>query len=223
VAKKVLVTGATGGLGFSLCKKLLRLGWDVYGVGRNSEKLDDLKVMGVKVIKADLLENDSLKTIFSAVPEVDCLINNAGLFPIKNLEESDTSDYDKTFEVNVRKPFQLMSHYIPKMKKRKRGDVINVLSSSAFNGSPDTALYCASKHALLGLTRSAFLENRGTGVNVFSVSPGSMMTEMGATDKRQDFTTFIDPEEVANFICFALASGDSVVYDEVRLNRTVIR
>ena len=59
--------------------------------------------------------------------------------------------------------------------------------------SPDTALYCASKHALLGLTRSAFLENRGTGVDVYSVSPGSMKTKMGKSDKRQDFETFYRP------------------------------
>lgn len=221
--KKVLITGATGGLGASLCKKLLALEWEVYGVGRDINALSKLNSQGVKVIEADFLESGSIEKIVSSVPEVDCLVNNAGVFPIKNLAQSELIDYDNTFEINVRKPFQLMKHYIPGMRKRKSGSVINILSSSAFSGSPDTALYCASKHALLGLTRSAFLENRGTGVDVFSVSPGSMMTVMGASDKRQDFNTFIDPSEVAEFICFALSSGNSVVYDEVRMNRSVIR
>ena len=221
--ERALVTGATGGLGQELCKNLIAMGMEVYGTGRSKEKLAILNSMGVKTISADLTDQNSIEKIIEFIPDVDCLINNAGIFPIKNLDKSSIEDYDKTFEVNVRAPYRLMSYYMSKMKKRKKGNVVNILSSSAFSGSPDTGLYCASKHALLGLTRSAFLETRGSGVNVFSVSPGSMMTTMGATDKRQDYSTFIDPKEVADFIVFALKSGGSVVYDEVRMNRTVIR
>ena len=109
------------------------------------------------------------------------------------------------------------------MKESGYGRIINILSSSAYSGSKDTALYCASKHALLGLTRSAFLEYRGTGIKVHSISPGSMQTPMGRTDVRQDFTSFIKVEEVSKFIEYTLSLEDSMVIDEVRLNRAIIR
>ena len=223
MTKHVLVTGATGGLGKSLCTHLVQSGYCVFGVGRSSKDLSYLTGLGVETLSVDFRESDASEKIIQKFPDVDVLINNAGIFPIKKLENSSIEDYDETFTVNVRVPFQLMSHYIPKMKERKSGSVINVLSSSAFSGSPDTGLYCASKHALLGLTRSSFLENRGTGVNVYSVSPGSMKTKMGETDVRQDYGTFIEPEEVSKFILFTLESGDSVIYDEVRMNRAIVR
>ena len=116
-----------------------------------------------------------------------------------------------------------MEKYIPAMLSSGFGRVINILSSSAYNGSPDTGLYCASKHALLGLTRSAFLEYRDTCVRVTSISPGSMQTKMGATDTRQDFSTFIETEDVSKFITQTLDLDGNMVIDEVRLNRFTIR
>ena len=223
MTERVLITGATGGLGKELASALINLGYVVFGVGRSLDDLEELQTMGVETLKIDLSSELAAKKIISKFPTVEILINNAGVFPIKKLAESSLNDYNETFNVNVRAPFELMKHYIPKMKANGKGKVINVLSSSAFSGSPDTALYCASKHALLGLTRSAFLENKGTGVDVYSISPGSMKTKMGATATRQAYDTFIEPREISRFICFTLNSCDSSVYDEVRINRSIIR
>lgn len=220
---RALVTGCTGGLGRAICKDLLELNYEVYGTGRSTLALKELSEIGVKPLKVDLTEEHAVSKITLEFPDVDILINNAGVFPIKNLEMSSIKDYQETFDVNVKVPFQLMTYYIPRMKQSGFGKVVNILSSSAFAGSSDTALYCASKHALLGLTRSAFLENRGSCVQVYSVSPGSMKTSMGATDTRQDFNTFINPEEVSRFVCHTLEACDSSIYDEVRINRSVIR
>lgn len=220
---RALVTGATGGLGKSICKDLLALNYKVFGTGRSERRLEELSSLGVETVRVDLAEEDAASRITLKFPDVDVLINNAGVFPIKNLQMSSMIDYEETFNVNVKVPFQLMTYYIPRMKQTGFGKVVNILSSSAFNGSPDTGLYCASKHALLGLTRSAFLENRGSCVQVYSVSPGSMKTPMGATDTRQDFDTFIDPNEVSRFICHTLSACDSSIYDEIRINRNVIR
>lgn len=220
---RALVTGATGGLGKAICKDLLDLNYKVYGTGRSERSLEELSRLGVETIRVDLTKENAASEITLEFPDIDILINNAGVFPIKNLMMSSMTDYKETFDVNVKVPFQLMTYYIPRMKKSGFGKIVNILSSSAFNGSPDTGLYCASKHALLGLTRSAFLENRGSCVQVYSVSPGSMKTAMGATDTRQDFDTFIEPEEVSRFICHTLTACDSSIYDEVRINRSVIR
>lgn len=221
--KSILITGATSGLGESLSLSLVDE-YRVFCIGRNEAKLKALNSAGCHTLKIDFLKSDSwIDQVKDFCPDVDILVNNAGIFPIKNLSQSSIEDYDNCFRVNVRAPYILMQLYLEKMKAKESGCVVNILSSSAYNGSKDTALYCASKHALLGLTRSAFLEYRGTGVNVCSVSPGSMQTPMGATDTRQDFSTFIETEEVTNFIKNLIKLNKSMVIDEVRLNRAVIR
>ena len=168
-------------------------------------------------------ENLWLEKIKNFCPDVNVLINNAGIFPLMDIVNSTIKDYDDCFKVNVKVPFILMNLYMKKMIESKNGIILNILSSSAYNGSKDTGIYCASKHALLGLSRSAFLECRGTGVRVCSISPGSMQTPMGETDKRQDFTTFIETEGVAEFIKHVIVSNKSLVYDEVKINRATVR
>lgn len=221
--KSVLITGASSGLGCQLAKDLNDKGHTVFCLGRNIQKLKSLNALGCHTLSVDFLTKDWLEKVRNFCKQTDILINSAGIFPIKNLENSSMEDYETCFKINVEAPFALMQEYLPKMKKSKRGRVINILSSSAYKGSKDTGLYCASKHALLGLTRSAFLEYRDTGIKIHSVSPGSMQTPMGATDIRQDYNTFIKVEEVSKFIQHIMTIEDSMIVDEVRLNRIIIR
>lgn len=222
--KTILITGATSGLGRILSRELNKH-YKVYCLGRNKSVLDDLKKIGCKTLQVDFLEPENLwlEKIKNFCPDVNVLINNAGIFPLMDIVNSTIKDYDDCFKVNVKVPFILMNLYMKKMIESKNGIILNILSSSAYNGSKDTGIYCASKHALLGLSRSAFLECRGTGVRVCSISPGSMQTPMGETDKRQDFTTFIETEGVAEFIKHVIVSNKSLVYDEVKINRATVR
>lgn len=220
--KSLLITGATSGLGKCLAMQLSDK-YNVYCLGRDKLALEKLEKVGLKTLSIDFLEDDWIDKVNEFCPNPDILINNAGIFPIKNFKSSEITDYDNCFKVNVRAPFILMKNYIPRMISKDYGKVINILSSSAYNGSPDTPIYCASKHALLGMTRSLFLEYRDTNVSVTSISPGSMQTPMGATDKRQDYNTFIDTKEVVNFIAHILELNQTMVIDEVRLNRKIIR
>ena len=222
--KSVLITGATSGLGKILAKKLLKE-YNVYCLGRNKLALSDLESIGCKTLQVDFSKPESvwLKSVKAFCPDVDILINNAGTFPIVNIVEASIQHYDTCFSVNVRAPFILMNLYMSKMVKKGDGCIVNVLSSSAYSGSKDTGIYCASKHALLGLSRSAFLECRGTGVRICSVAPGSMQTPMGETDTRQDFSTFIETEGVCDFLEHVLASNKTLVYDEVKINRSTVR
>ena len=155
--------------------------------------------------------------------DVDILVNNAGIFPIKTLAESTDQDYKDCFAVNVYAPFVLSRDLGRKMTQQRWGRIVNIGSSSSYNGSGETGLYCASKHALLGLSRSLFQEYRDSGVRVYSVSPGSIQTPMGATDTRQDYSTFINPDEVAEYVGFILSYENEMISEEIRLNRWEIR
>jgi 3-oxoacyl-[acyl-carrier protein] reductase len=220
--KNVIVVGGTGGLGFEVCSKLIKEGYYVTSFGRNSESLNKLSEIGCSVVEIDFNKNCWMSKFSKYVENVDVLINSAGIFELKNIHNSQENDFDKMFNINVKVPFMTMKMCLSSMEKAGAGRVINVLSSSAYNASGETGLYCASKYALLGLTRSAFLEYRDKGIYITSVSPGSIRTKMGELDYRQDTSSFIEPKELAELIVSLLMFDSSMIVDEVRLSRTVI-
>ena len=91
------------------------------------------------------------------------------------------------------------------------------------NRFKDTSLYCSSKHALLGLSRSLHNELKQHNVRTYCISPGSVKTEMGRKVKNQDFTTFMDPVEIAKYVAFIILFDDNLISEEIRLNRTFIQ
>lgn len=229
--KNALITGATGGLGTAISLALAESGCNLFLVCRSDEKYaslaEKLKHVNVKKEKVvcDFEDPQSVLDMISSLKDkkIDILINAAGVFPIKAILESSMSDYDTCFDVNVRAPFILSRELGKEMCDRKWGRIINIGSSSSYNGSGETGLYCSSKHALLGLSRSLYSEYKDHGVRVYSVSPGSAQTDMGKTDKRQDFSTFITPKEIAEYVCFIMSFDGEGISEEIRINRMVIR
>lgn len=99
---------------------------------------------------------------------------------------------------------------------------MSIGSSSAYSGVKETAIYCSSKHALLGLSRSLYDELKKYGIRVFCVSPSGAKTKMGKRIKNQDFKTFLDPKEIAEYVKFIISFNGRMISDEVRLNRLAI-
>jgi len=226
--KVALVTGATGGIGKEIAISLHSAGCKLFLTGRDEEKLKSVaKETNSYFLAGDLTYDSFLEEVkeqsTNQMKNIDILVNCAGVFKIKSILESDIDDFDQSFSLNVRVPF-ILSHYFAKnMKKQKWGRIINIASSSAYNGSGETGIYCSTKHALLGLTRSLFQELKEYNVRAFCFSPGSTKTEMARHDKRQDFNTFLDPKEVANFIVHTISFDSGMIAEEVRMNRMVIR
>ena len=223
--KIALVTGASGGLGKSISQKLVKSGAQVFLTGRNSKKLKELLGANESYIGAeslDLRDTEKIKDLIDRV-RPDILVNCAGIFPVQSIEDTTEEVFNETFEVNIRAPFILTKLASRHMKDKGWGRIINIASSSAYAGFPNTSVYCASKHALLGFSRSSYHELKEYGIRVYSFSPGSIKTEMGRQVEGQDYNTFMEPDEIAHFIVDAIEHDGNMISEEVRLNRVFIQ
>jgi len=228
--KTVMITGASGGLGAAIARRFAHEKSNLALVGRNGDILNTVSSgilsehpdIAIENYTVDFRDHKDTLAFLENDIRVDVLVNCAGVFPLKNLEASTNDDYEECFDVNVRAPFLLVNKFCKGMKHRRWGRVVNVCSSSSYSGSAESGLYCSSKHALLGLSRSQYLELKPHNIRVFSVSPGSIQTAMGATDFRQNFSTFVRPEEVADYIVYMTNFDKEMISEEVRLNRVSV-
>ena len=236
--KNVLITGAYGGLGKSISEEFLLSGNNVVLVGKNWEKLLELRVeleeknkhrCNISSYVCDLNDDKSIYAMINSVKEdcktIDVLVNCAGTFPISQLREMSLYEYRQCMKVNMEAPFILTQEFTKEMARQKWGRVINIASSSAYGGGAKTSVYCASKHALLGFSRSLFKELKDDGIRVFCISPGSIQTEMGKEVEKlgQIYDTFMTPEEVAQYILHVASYDGQMVSEEVRLNRVHVQ
>ena len=105
------------------------------------------------------------------------------------------------------------------MKKKKWGRIVNIGSSSAYNGFKNGTIYCSTKHSLLGLSRALYAELKDTGIRTFCISPGSTQTKMGKISNDQNFETFLNPKEIADYVIFIISFDNELISEEIRLNR----
>ena len=233
--KNCLLTGATGGLGTEIAKILLDYKCNVFLTARSSSKLKKLQNKlqikndgncKISFQSGDLTKISDIIKIINKIRKdfksIDVIINNAGIFQSKPISKSTLEEFQNIFEVNVKAPFTFSKEFSKDMKKKKWGRIINIGSSSSYNGFSEGTMYCASKHALLGLSRSLYDELKKDKIRTMCISPGSIKTNMGKQDKRQNYKTFLDPKEVAEHIVYSINFDKELVSEELRLNRFTI-
>lgn len=123
----------------------------------------------------------------------------------------------------MRAPFLLCREFSKDMINKKWGRIVNLGSSSSYSGFKNGSIYCASKHAILGFSRAIHTELKENGVRTFCISPGSTKTKMARKSIDQNFDTFLDPREVAEFIVYVLTFDKEMISDEIRLNRMIVQ
>jgi len=227
--KNCLITGSTGGLGKEIAKEFAKNGCNLFLTGRNNKKLNSLKdeleknQIKIDFQQADLSDTDEIQKLFEKVKStfssIDILVNCAGVFPVKLLSDSTIDDFEKCFSVNVKAAFLLCKEFSQGMISKKWGRIVNIASSSAYAGFKNTSVYCSSKHALLGLSRSLHSELREYNVRTFCVSPGSIKTSMGKSVIGQSYETFLNPTEIAELIVHLISFDNEMVSHEIQLNR----
>lgn len=181
--KVILITGASAGMGKEFAKELLKDGHIVYGAARRVEKMEDIKLLGVKILEMDVTNDASMikgvETIIKAEGRIDVLVNNAGFGSYGAIEDVSISDAKYQLDVNVFGAARLMQLVLPYMRKQHFGRIINVTS---IGGKLATALggwYHASKFALEALSDSLRNEVEQFGIDVVVIEPGGVKTEWG--------------------------------------------
>ena len=223
--KTALVTGAGGGIGREIAARLKAAGANVAICGRNVEKLEAAarSIGGALTLPGDLLDDTYVQSCVDRTVEtfggLDILINNAGVALSKPFAETAIEDFDRVMATNVRAPFILIRSALPHLRKA-RGRVINIASVVAHKGYPLQSAYAASKHALLGLSKSLANELYEDGVRVHVISPGGVYTDM-AKVARPDLSPdgLISAEEIADAAMFLLSLDKNAVIDEICLHR----
>jgi NAD(P)-dependent dehydrogenase (short-subunit alcohol dehydrogenase family) len=183
--KTALVTGSTSGIGHATAKGLASAGATVVVNGRTQGKVDAAvativkAVPGARVrgIAADVSTAAGCKTLVMAQPDVDILINNAGIFEPKEFSDIPDDDWSRFFEVNVMSGVRLSRAYMPGMLKRNWGRIVFISSESALNIPKEMIHYGMTKTAQLAVSRGLAEMTKGTAVTVNSVLPGPTMSE----------------------------------------------
>src|ERR1700730_17587217 len=183
--KTALVTGSTSGIGHATARRLAAAGANVVVNGRAQAKVDAAvarlvaEISGSKVrgIAADVSTASGCKALTEALPEIDILINNAGIFEPKGFFKIPDEDWSRFFDVNVMSGVRLSRDYLPGMLKRNWGRIVFISSESALNIPAEMIHYGMTKTAQLAVSRGLAEMTRGTAVTVNSVLPGPTMSE----------------------------------------------
>jgi len=183
--KIALVTGSTSGIGHAIAKGLAASGASVVVNGRTQAKVEAAAaglaktVAGAKVrgIAADVSTAAGCKALVAALPQVDILINNAGIFEPKGFFDIPDEDWSRFFDVNVMSGVRLARAYLPEMLKRNWGRIVFISSESGLNIPQEMIHYGMTKTAQLAVARGLAEMTRGTAVTVNSVLPGPTLSE----------------------------------------------
>jgi 3-oxoacyl-[acyl-carrier protein] reductase len=202
--KKVLITGATGGIGKCLVKKFSSLGSSIFATGTNEEKLEKLKkeFPNVNVEKFKLDDHNKIEEFIESVNEklggIEVVVNNAGI-TLDNLSiRLSEENWKRVLDINLTSSFLICKYSIKKMLKKKFGKIINITSIVGHTGNLGQSNYAASKAGMIAFSKSLAIEYAKKNININCVSPGFIKTEM--TEKIN--------EEFKKILISKIPSGD---------------
>ncbi|MFA0457310.1 SDR family oxidoreductase [Vibrio breoganii] len=214
---KVIVTGASSGIGFELVKQLCAENYQVFATGRNQDKLAELKaVTGCHIGAYDLSLSNQVGEMFDqAVRDLnglDVLINNAGMNSRKcPVDEFSVEELDLQYAVNLRAPMLLCNKALPLMKAQKSGYIVNVTSTVAKRASETMSVYTAMKQGLAGFTGVLMKEAQPHGIKVTNLLPGDTDTSFRQAERPE----YMKPESVARTILGLLKLPEDVIVHEM--------
>ena len=224
--KNIIVTGATGGIGNSIIKKLHENGANIVASGTKIEKLEQFK--DVRILKFDISQSDQMETFIENASKelggpLDCIINNAGITQDNLAIRMSLDEWKKVIDINLTSTFLICKFAIKKMLKNKKGKIINISSVVGHTGNLGQSNYTASKAAIVAMSKSLAIEYAKKNININCISPGFIKTAM--TDKIDEkFKDTIiskipsarlgEPEDIANAVLFLASSQSDYINGE---------
>lgn len=224
--KKVLLIGASGGIGSALLPMLLKSKAQTFVTSRNKKKLQQLaEEHGLPIEHTASLDISKPKSVLELAQQVDqtigtpdILINAAGIGIIKSLEDLEYEDFDRVIDTNLKGSFYLLKAFLPAMKKRKSGLIINLPGVLGKVPMAGAGAYAASKYGLNGLLKSVREELRRTDIRITNLYLGGTDTPFwDEIDLRVQRDKFVLAEEAAKAIWFLCQQPDSGVVSEMVL------
>ncbi len=227
-----LITGATEGIGRATAFALGRAGYRVGVCARTARNVttlvDELHANGLDAIgtAADVGQPDQVERmaneLTAAFGQIDVVVNNAGILIGKRFEDLTLAEWDATMTTNVRSLFLVTRAFLPAMRQRRCGTIVNVASLSGKSGFVGGTAYAASKHAVLGFSRSLMLEARKDNIRVIAVCPGSVDTPMLHDQPllKSDPARILRPEDVADTIVHAIQLPGRALVSELDIRPT---
>lgn len=207
---RVLLTGATGGLGHAIARSLHARGATLTLSGRRTDVLEPLaEELGAKAVAADLSSMASVGMLLDETGDVDVLIANAALPGTGRLEDFTAEQIDTNLAVNLRSPIMMSQAVLPQMLARGSGHLVFIGSVAGITSSPGSSLYNATKFGLRGFSNALRQDLHGTGVGVSIVMPGfvrdaGMAVEGGLIDQLPPGVRTVSPEQVAKGVLRAI-------------------
>ena len=223
--KRVLITGASRGIGAACARVFAKSGYDVIINYNNSKKeaLELAEEIGAETIRADVSDSAQVAEMFKAAGEVDVLVNNAGISGFYMLDAMSDDEWNRLIGVNLSGVFYCTRAVLPQMLRRKSGAIVNVSSMWGICGASCETAYSASKAGVIGLTKALAKEVGPSGIRVNCIAPGAVDTDMNKKLGEDAIKELCEetplgrlgkPEEVARAILF-LADDEGFITGQV--------
>jgi len=228
------ITGASRGIGRAIAESFAAEGASVAAAARSEAEIAALCGRIVSsggkaiAIKLDLRSEESVKQAIararSELGPIDILVNNAGVIALKKIVDTETEVWDDLMDTNARGAFLTCREVLPEMIERRKGRIINVGSTAGRRGYDEQGAYCASKHALAGLSKVLAIETQRYGIRVHMLSPGGVLTGLSSElrasrGEPEDSPDWMTPEEIARAALYLCTQDGAAMTDELILRR----
>lgn len=226
-----LVTGAGRGIGRAIGKALASKGARVFLAARTASQLEstaqEIRAGGglAVPVPTDLAKEQDILSLFAGIRTeadgLDILVNNAGVGIFGPIVDFASADFDTVMRVNAKAAFLCCQQALRMMIPKKSGYIINISSVVGIKGYPNQGAYTASKHAILGLTKSLAVEAQEHGIRVSAILPGGVHTQLVA-DARPDLDPqiLLQPQDIAHTVLFLLSLSDRAAIDQIYIRRS---
>ena len=234
--KKVIVTGASGGIGKEIAKNFASNGYQtICFYNSNKDGVKELEnwafannikgaIYPVKVnLSSPVSISNAYKKLIEKFKSIDVLVNNAGISLTKLITDTSLEEWNKVFDINMKSVFLLTNLVLEQMISKKNGKIINISSMWGVHGASMEVAYSASKSALIGYTKALAKEVGPSNINVNCVCPGLIDTKMNAHLSKEDLSSLVDctplsrigtPKDVANLVTFLASESANFITGE---------